>query len=275
VEWQAGNGYNKPLTTSFTMQRRKITPCPYCGGVETYRHGRNKQRRIRYKCKYCKKTFCNRTKTPIAYSKLSDSEWKQSIRLFVLRGGIAGTDLAKFLQKNKNTGQRINRVLRYETGRLPEPKLDGIVEADETTMTRKWIWGAVCRQSGQMVLRRVNRRDEDTLMRLIIKHTTKESHLFTDEWSGYRNLWNRRFHMTVNHSKEFVCPVFKRVHTNTQEGIWGLIKPLAVHTYRGIPKKHIDKYLKEFMFRYNLKSYNHRAAALNSYIFKKFHTLLV
>ena len=256
------------------MQRRNLPPCPHCGGIEVYRHGKSKQRRIRYKCKYCKKTFCGRTKTVRAYSKLSDGEWRQSIRLFALRGGMAGTDLATFLGKNVKTGQRINRILRAQTARLPEPRLDGIVEADETTMTRKWIWGAVCRSSGELVLKKIYKRDEDTLLRLITRYTTKESHLFTDEWAGYRNLWNRRLHMTVNHSKEFVSPFSNQIHTNRQEGVWGQIKPLAIHTYRGIPKKRINEYLKEFMFRYNLKDYKIRVRALGSYTKIKFHTLL-
>lgn len=256
------------------MQTRKYVICPHCSGAEVYRHGVNRQRRVRYKCSYCKKTFCGRTRTPRAYSKLSDGEWKQSVRLFMLRGGMSGADLADYLGYNRKTGQRMNRILRAQTARLPVPFLQGTVEADETTMTGKWVWGAVSRNSGKVVLRQVYRRDEDTLLPLVSKYTARESHVFTDEWSGYSNLWNRRFHIPVNHSKEFVSSVFCRVHTNTQEGVWGLIKPFAIHVYRGIPKKNLKNYLKEFMFRYNLKSYRNRVDALNSYLSFNFHTLL-
>jgi transposase len=216
-----------------------------------------------------------RTKTVRAYSKLSDEQWKQSIRLFVLRNGISGTDLARFHDVHFKTGQRILRILREETARLPEPKLDGVIETDETTMTHRWVWGAVSRGNGQLVLKQIYRRDENTLLTLIAKHTTKESHIFSDEWSGYNNLWNCRFHMTVNHSREFVSAFSSQIHTNQQEGVWGLIKPLAIHTYRGIPRKQLKKYLKEFMFRYNLKDYNHRVQVLYSYTSLNFHTLWV
>ena len=257
------------------MQRQKLPPCPHCGGIEVYRHGKGKQRRTRYKCTYCKKTFCNRTGTVRAYSKLSDGEWRQGIRLFSLRGGISGVDLSSFLGKNVKTGQRINRILREQTARLPEPKLKGIVETDETTMTKgKWVWGAVSRETDQVILKKVFRRNEDTLLPLIRKYTEKESHVFSDEWLAYRNLCYSRFHMTVNHSKSFVSEFSNQINTNKQEGVWGLIKPFAVHTYRGIPKKHLNSYLKEFMFRYNLKDYNHRVKALGSYTKIKFHTLL-
>jgi transposase-like protein/IS1 family transposase len=257
------------------MQRQKSPPCPYCGGVEIFRHGKSKQRRIRYKCNYCKKTFCNRTGTTRLHSHISDKQWKDCIRLFALRGGISGTDLSDFLGMERKAGQRINRKLREQMGRLPEPKLKGIVETDETTMTRKWVWGAVSRETGEVVLKKVFRRNEDTLIPLITRYTEKESHVFSDEWLAYKNLCYSRFHMTVNHSKSFVSEFSNQINTNRQEGVWGLIKPFAVHTYRGIPKKHLKLYLKEFMFRYNLKDYNHRVKALTSYTSLNFHTLWV
>ena len=255
------------------MHNKKSPPCPHCGGIEVYRHGRNKQKRLRYKCKYCNKTFCNRTNTPRFNSHITDSQWKESAKLFSLRNGISGSDLARFLGIERKAGQRIARTLRKQMAKLPVPKLNGVVEVDETTITRKWVWGAVCRDNSQVVLKKIYKRDEDTLMRLITKYTTKESHLFSDEWRGYWNLWSRRFHMTVNHSKEFVSPFSNQIHTNRQEGVWGLIKPFAIHTYRGIPKKTLNEYLKEFMFRYNLKDYNHRVAALKSYLSLNFHTV--
>jgi len=189
-----------------------------------------------------------------------------------LRGGISGADLSDFLGLERKAGQRINRKLRRQMARLPEPKLNGIVETDETTMTHKWVWGAVSRGTGEVVLKKVHKRNEDTLLPLITRYTEKDTHVFSDEWMGYLNLWNHRFHMTVNHSKSFVSEFSNQIHTNRQEGVWGLIKPFAIHTYRGIPKKKLNEYLKEFMFRYNLKDYNHRVKALISYCSSNFHT---
>jgi transposase-like protein len=192
-----------------------------------------------------------------------------------LREGISGSGLADFLGMERKAGQRINRKLREEMGRLPEPRLRGIVETDETTMTGKWVWGAVSRETGEVVLKKVFRRNEDTLIPLITRYTERESHVFSDEWLAYKNLSYSRFHMTVNHSKSFVSEFSNQINTNRQEGVWGLIKPFAVHTYRGIPKKYLKIYLKEFMFRYNLKDYNHRVKALTSYASLNFHTLWV
>lgn len=255
---------------------QKTPPCPYCGGIENYRHGKNKQGRIRYKCKYCKKTYCNRTKTIRAYSHLSDNEWKQSIRLISLKGGISGSDLARFQGRHIKTGQRVCRILRKQMARLPEPRLTGITEIDETTMVKyQWVWGGVSRDKDQLILRELQNRNEESLQKLVLEHTAKNSFIFSDEWRGYTNLFNHRSHLTVNHSKEFVSSYSNKVHTNKQEGVWGLIKPMAIHVYRGIPRSKLDEYLKEFMFRYNLKDYNHRVKALISYSSLNFHTLWV
>lgn len=257
------------------MQRQNTPFCPYCGGIEVYRHGKSKQRRTRYKCKYCHKTFCNRTGTIRLHSHLSDRQWHESVRLFSLRGGISGTDLARFLDLERKAGQRVLGLLRKQTARLPERELTGTVEADETTLTKRWVWGAVSREMDCLVLREIKQRDENTLSKLIKEHTSKDSALFTDEWAGYLNLRTQRLHLTVNHSKEFVSEFSRQVHTNKQEGVWGLIKPIAISTYRGIPKEKLHEYLKEFMFRYNLKDYKIRVKVLKSYLSKNFHTLWV
>lgn len=274
-KWYAPRRIRRVLTT-LSMTRRQNSPfCPHCGGISAYRHGMNKQKRKRYRCKDCHKTFCLRTNTVRAYSHLSEEEWKQSIRLFSLRGGISGADLARFHERHIKTGQRINRILRIQTGKLPIPKLNGINESDETTMTGKWVWGCVSRDSKQVVLESIDQRDENTLQTLIMKHTAKNCDIFTDEWGGYRNLWYWRSHLTVNHSKEFVSSHLRIVHTNTQEGVWGQIKPFARHIYRGIPTSKLNSFLKEFMFRYNLKDYNTRVKSLYSYTSLNFHTLWV
>lgn len=256
-----------------TRLQKTKPPCPFCGGIEIYRHGKNKQGRIRYKCNYCQKTYCNRTKTIRAYSHLSDNEWKQSIRLVSLKGGISGSDLGRFHSRHLKTGQRVVRLLREEMARLPVPQLEGIAEIDETTMLKhQWVWGGVSRFTDKLVLEKVSDRSERTLEELVLHYTSQKTCIFSDEWKGYTNLFNHRSHLTVNHSKEFVSSYSNRVHTNKQEGVWGLIKPMAIHVYRGIPRNKLNNYLKEFMFRYNLKDYNHRVKALISYSSKNFHT---
>lgn len=255
--------------------KRAILYCPYCGGIENYQHGyygKGKRRRRRYKCRYCDKTFGQRTGTPLFRSRLNRSEWEQASRLFCLRGGISGTDIGAYLKRNAKTGQRVIRILRRQTAKLPVHKLTGINETDETSITKEWIWGCVSREQKKLVLRQVQNRNGLTLTGLICKYTHPRSWLFSDEWGGYRDIDHLRIHYTVNHSKEFVSTDFPRVHTNTCEGAWGLIKPLARHIYRGIPKSTLPEFLKEFMFRYNIRDYKTRLKVMQAYLNRKFHT---
>jgi hypothetical protein len=81
--------------------------------------------------------------------------------------------------------------------------------------------------------------------------------------------------MTVCHAHGFVNPSARHVHTNTIEGVWGHLKPLGQHVYRGFPRQKLPAYLSEFMFRYNIRCYDTRLAVLSALLSRKSHTLLV
>ena len=44
-----------------------------------------------------------------------------------------------------------------------------------------------------------------------------------------------------------------RSHTNTIEGFWSLLKRGIIGQYHWISSKHLDRYIKEFEFRYNTR----------------------
>lgn len=56
-------------------------------------------------------------------------------------------------------------------------------------------------------------------------------------------------HETVNHSAEEY--VRGDVHTNTVEGMWSLFKRGVVGSFHHVSRKHLDRYLDEFEFRFN------------------------
>ena len=43
----------------------------------------------------------------------------------------------------------------------------------------------------------------------------------------------------------------ERVHTNSLEGFWSFPKSAIQHVHRGVSKRHLQKYLDEYVFRYN------------------------
>ena len=195
------------------------------------------------------------------------------MRCFSLRGGVCGADIARLLEVNVKTGQRCNRALRALVASLVPEKVPGPSEWDESTALRfQWVLGGVSRSTRQCILQCIDNRAERTLVPIVERHTDGESPIMTDEWLGYINLLNR---WPVCHAKEFVRKEARFVHTNTQEGIWGHLKPMGWHLYRGFPRSKLPSYLDEFMFRYNHRCYKTRLKVLSALLSRKSHTLLV
>ena len=194
-------------------------------------------------------------------------------KLFSLRAGTSGADLARFFEINRKTGQRMNRILRRMTFSLCPKTLSGPSEWDESVPIRlQWIVGGVSRETAQCLLVPVQERSERTLIPLVERHTDQDSLIFTDEWGGYNGLLN---HWTVCHAREFVNNQARFVHTNTIEGVWGHLKPLGWHVYRGFPRSTLSEFLSEFMFRRNVRCYRTRVSVLSALLSRKTHTLLV
>lgn len=247
--------------------------CRFCGAAGVHRHGLDARRRARFKCPHCGRTFTGRTNTAKSGSRFSDAEWETAAGLFCMRGGVCGRDLARFFGVNEKTGQRLNRVFRTMAGTFQPGRLPGFSEWDEAVPIRfQWVVGGVSRTSGQCSLHCVESRNEDTLTPLVERHTDPEGTVFTDEWGGYCGLLNR---MTVCHQQGFVSSAAPHVHTNAIEGVWGHLKPLGRHVYRGFPRPTLPAYLAEFMFRYNIRCYRTRLSVLSALLSRKSHTLLV
>src|SRR5207245_766491 len=76
--------------------------------------------------------------------------------------------------------------------------------------------------------------------------------VITDDYASYRNLAkDGYFHGVVNHSlKEYVNGDF---HTNTIEGFWSHLKRGVDGIYHHVSTKHLQKYCKEYEYRYNTR----------------------
>jgi DUF2075 family protein len=84
--------------------------------------------------------------------------------------------------------------------------------------------------------------------------------LYTDEWLGYNGLKRIYDHSIVKHNqKQYVNG---RIHTNTIEGFWSLLKRGIFGVYHFTSKKHLQLYVDEFVFRYNSRT-NTEASRFN------------
>lgn len=87
----------------------------------------------------------------------------------------------------------------------------------------QWVVGGIERESGVCFFETVEKRDNKTLLEVILRNVEKETTIITDEWKGYKDLEQQTYkHLKVNHSKGFVNP-YTNQHTNTIESTWGKV----------------------------------------------------
>ena len=80
-----------------------------------------------------------------------------------------------------------------------------------------------------------------------------DSTIFTDEFLAYRGLSSLYKHDFCIHSEgRYVkTGLYGKAHTNTMEGFWSLLKRGVIGVYHYMSKKHLQRYLDEFCYRYN------------------------
>lgn len=250
--------------------------CPHCNHDKIHRFTRSKRSEKakyavqRFRCGKCKRDFTLKTNTIFGESKVTLRQWFIAIYLLTTsKKGISSIQLSKFVGVTQKTGWFIDHRLRTAM-RQDKKQLSGEVEADETyiggreknkhfskrqkgtqgrnTKTKTPVVGFLQR-SGKlkaMVVDDVRRR---TLERLILENIKANTALFTDEFKGYKRIGQSYKHQTVIHSKGQY--VKGRAHTNGIESFWALFKRGYMGTYHKMSKKHLQRYIDEFVYRFN------------------------
>ena len=94
----------------------------------------------------------------------------------------------------------------------------------------------------------VESADGLTLKEFLLDQVEPGAKVYTDEHRGYRRLPN---HQAVNHSvKEYVAGM---AHTNGIESFWAMLKRGYHGTYHKMSRKHLDRYVNEFVGRHNIR----------------------
>ena len=104
-------------------------------------------------------------------------------------------------------------------------------------------------RGGKVIAKKIDNTQAETLTKEIIHNIKQSATLYTDEYTSYSGMNRIYDHSTVKHnSGQYVNG---RVHTNTIEGFWSLLKRGIFGIYHSTSKKHLQKYVDEFVFRYN------------------------
>ncbi|MDO6810030.1 IS1595 family transposase [Zobellia galactanivorans] len=221
----------------------------------------------KYKCKNTGKYFNVKTNTIFDNTKLPLQKWFLAIWLVTShKKGISSIQLGKDIGVTQKSAWFMLSRIRQCFGIDNDTQLDNEVEADETFVGGKNknrhadkkfkgtsddkapVLGMVER-SGKLVAKHIPNTTYETLSTEILKNVKEAAKLYTDEYTSYNRLKRVYDHKVVKHSKRQY--VKGRVHTNTIESFWAILKRGIYGIYHFTSRKHLQLYVDEFVFRYN------------------------
>jgi transposase-like protein len=238
--------------------------CPHCGHgkIHLFANGR------RYRCAGCKQDFTIRTNTVFGESKLPLRKWFMAVYLLSNTSkGISSVQLAKHLGVTQKTAwfmaHRIRKAHKDNRGLVT-----GTVEADETFVggksknmhaskrkfnggtggTNKTIVFGAKNRDGEVRAHVITGTSNPELQTALDSTVAKGATLYTDDNRGYRSV-KGFIHTSVDHSHGQY--VYGDAHTNGIESFWALFKRGYHGVYHQMSKKHLQKYVDEFTFRFN------------------------
>lgn len=220
----------------------------------------------KYKCKNTGKYFNVKTSTIFDNTKMPLQKWFLAIWLVTShKKGISSLQLGRDLNITQKSAWFMLGRIRQCFG-IDNDQLENEVEADETfvggknknrhadkmvkgnTDDKAPVLGMVERK-GKIVAKHVPNTTMETLSSEILKNVKESAKLYTDEYSSYARLKRVYDHSVVKHSQHQY--VNGRIHTNTIESFWALLKRGIFGIFHFTSKKHLQLYVDEFTFRYN------------------------
>ena len=238
--------------------------CPKCDKNTKY----HRVKKIpAYGCQWCGHHIHPMVNTPFEKSRTSLRKWFYALYLFTTsRHGVPAKELQRQLGVTYKCAWRMGHEIRKFMADVDgDDGLSGHVEVDETYVggesrkkgrpgpksNKTAVFGMVERD-GDIMTKVVPDSKTTTLVPHIENNVAKGSTISSDEWTAYRNLEKTGYtHGTVNHSiEQYVNGIH---HTNSIEGFWSRLKNSIKGTHIHVSKKHMQKYLGEFEYRYNMR----------------------
>jgi len=259
---------------AFTYVEAKLWPdgpfCPHCGECERVGRLTGKTTRIGlHKCYSCKGQFTVRQGTIFESSHLPLHLWLQVIHLMCAsKKGVSTRQVQRMLDCSMKTAWFLTHRIREAMNDSALSAFGGggsDVEADETYIghdanfspkggkNQNAVLSFVDRGTGRlrsMVLANVT---TNAVTAAVVANIDPDTRLLTDSANVYRRIGAQMTgHEAVNHSVgEYVREGDVTVHTNTVEGTFSIFKRGMRGIYQHCSRKHLNRYLAEFDFRYS------------------------
>lgn len=223
-----------------------------------------------YSCQWCGNHLHPTVGTLFEKSRTPLQLWFYAIFLFTTtRHGVSAKELQRQLGVTYKTAWRMGQMIRQHMAEVDgEDALGGpgkVVEVDETYYggqttggdwrERKTVLMGMVERNGDIMLKVVPNQRKESLAPQILDNVSPGSELHTDELQSYRFIAPKDVydHKTVNHGKgEYVGK--GGVTTNTIEGAFSHFKRSIAGTHTTVSKKYLERYAKEFEYRFNRRS---------------------
>jgi transposase-like protein len=260
--------------------RGKRAVCPVCEGQKVYR----RKRKPYWHCNICNKDFTVLFGTIFEASKLRLPKWFQIIAVMLnAKKGVSAAQLSRLVGVTYKTAwftaMRVRCAMADEIDLL-----EGIVEMDEAYIggkpryrnkkgsisstslstvftkakrgrgTSKIPIVGIVQRRGPAVVKIMDGLTTKNMLAMLKKHVKMDkAELMTDEFRSYTRMDRYMTHSVIKHvEKEYVRG---RVHTNTIEGLWSIIKNGIKGQYHALSRKYLPFYLTEFTYKYNKRYY--------------------
>lgn len=251
--------------------------CPTCGRDDVSFLAN--QRKWQCKSAHAKRQFTAKVGTIFEDSPLGLEKWLPAVWLITnAKNGISSYELHRSLGVTQKTAwfmlHRIREALVNGSLLKIGGRGHGPIEIDETFVGGKAknmhrarrialkeglkaghktaVMGMLERNTRQVRAKVIPNVKRETLQKEILNGIERKSRIYTDNAPGYDGLKVRDFvHETVTHIEEYVRG---EVHTQGIENFWSLLKRGLNGTYVAVEPFHLDRYVAEQVFRYNLRA---------------------
>ena len=246
--------------------------CPACGATRAY----ELVKRRRWQCTRCRQQTSLTAGTVLHGTRLPLITWFWAMYLAAtLNTGISARQLRKQLGLRRyETAWMLLQKIRRAMVNPQRERLTGDVEVDQTwvggaqvgfdrglpTTDRKALLVAIAvehhgRSLGRLRMEVIRDASGTTLTDFVLRNVAPGSTLHSDTWAGYNRLLTSGYRHRPRSARARkstdedvnIVPGVHRVVSNLKTWLRG--------THRGVGADHLERYLEEFVFRFNRRFY--------------------
>lgn len=248
--------------------------CPHCGSTNVHRLDGSSHRPGLIQCNDCLQAFTVTVGTVMESSHVPLTKWALAFhKMAASKKGIS----AKQLQRELALGSyrtawfmahRIREAMGLTKTSGPIGGEGKTVESDETFVggkkknvhkgkpaPKKHAVHALVERGGEMRASHVPNVTARTLRASIAKHVARGSTMNTDDALAYYHM-SREFaaHRAVNHSDGEYVSSDGKAHIQSAEAFFAILKRGITGSFHSVSEQHLQRYVDEFVFRWNTRS---------------------